>query len=130
MNVSEPRGRLANSLTTSPILGESWLCSRTPEAVPIAAPITARSTTGDSLRRPASGWLRATTTSRPDNTARTTTISSMPLKSASAASRLRMAPSECIVAFAIFACQPRRADADVRGRPSLVAGPLSGESLW
>ena len=55
MNVSDPNGRSAKSLTNSPKWFESRVCNRTPEAAPIATPITARSTTGDNLRRAARG---------------------------------------------------------------------------
>src|ERR1700732_4405047 len=84
MKVSEPTGRSANSLAISLARVESGVWSRTLDRPPIATPITARSTTGDSFRRTASGWLKATTTSKVANTARTRTMSSMAPRSVAA----------------------------------------------
>ena len=118
MNVSEPSGRLANVPATSPNRAEYGLWIRTAEAAPIATPITASRTTGANLSRAASGWLSATTTSKPANTARTRTISSMAFRvrrGAALAERRKRGIVWCVN----FACQsalPRPSGSSPRSR--------------
>ncbi len=119
MNVSDPKGRSANSLTNSAKWFDNGLSGNTPETAPIATPITARSTTGASLRRSATGWLSATTTRSAPKTARTRTMSSM---GALTPRRPRpgTAQSTGNVGSARSACQPNpdgRPPAIVRGMP-------------
>src|SRR3984885_6182600 len=77
MKVSAPTGRSANSaaMLSKRLVSVVW--SRTPDTAPIATPMTARSTTGASFRRTATGWETATTTSKVARTARSRTISSI-----------------------------------------------------
>src|SRR6185437_14874046 len=77
MKVSAPTGRLANRPARSPKRVERGVCTSTIDTAPIATPMTARSTTGATFRRTATGWETATTTSRVARTARNRTISSI-----------------------------------------------------
>src|ERR1700684_2149695 len=81
MKVSAPTGRSANSEATLPKRSPTGVCSKTADAAPIATPITARSTTGATFRRTATGWETATTTSKVARTARSRTILSMEAES-------------------------------------------------
>src|SRR5271155_4547069 len=77
MKGSAPTGRLANSPARSPKRAERGLCTNTIDTAPIATPMTARSTTGASFNRTATGWETATTTSKVASTARSRTISNI-----------------------------------------------------
>src|ERR1700733_2972678 len=81
MKVSAPTGRSANSaaMLSKRLVSVVW--SRTPDTAPIATPMTARSTTGASFRRTATGWETATTTSKAARTAKNRTILSIEAES-------------------------------------------------
>src|SRR6202046_5582749 len=74
MKVSAPTGRSANNPAKSPKRTERGVCTKTIDTAPIATPITARSTTGATFRRTATGWETATTTSKVARKARRGTI--------------------------------------------------------
>src|ERR1700733_15333618 len=81
MKVSAPTGRSANNPAKSPKRTERGGCTKTIDTAPIATPMTARSTTGATFRRTATGWETATTTSRVARTARSRTILSIEAES-------------------------------------------------
>src|SRR5271170_7606281 len=99
MKVSAPTGRSANNPAKSPKRAETGACTKTIDTAPIATPMTARSTTGASLRRTATGWETATTTSKVARTAKSRTISSIEGESYPVAARggnYRIAPGDLL----------------------------------